>query len=151
MELAKISPCSGKSTVMNRYKANLAMLNCWKGTFRNVVKNYKLIKSVKLLQFSNFYFILCPHDQSHLPPPSVGCQGGLCTSFLPPFQHPTPWLKIFTSPAVWAIVIAHTCSNWGFYTLLTCMPTYFAQALPELKLSTEVSRCLERRLDRVIK
>lgn len=121
----------------------------------NVVKNYKLIRSVKLLQFSNFYVISCLHYHSHLPPPSVGCQGELCiyiyTIFLPLFQHPTPWLKIFTSPAVWAIVIAHTCSNWGFYTLLTCMPTYFAQALPELKLSTEVSRCLERRLDRVIK
>lgn len=37
------------------------------------------------------------------------------------------------SPAVWAIIIAHFCNNWGFYTLLTCMPTFFKQALPELQ------------------
>ena len=117
----------------------------------------KYYKSLKLLKFSRFYFI-CVHVNSPPPPhppppppPSVCCQGGLCISFLLPSQHPTPWLKILTSPAVWAIVIAHTCSNWGFYTLLTCMPTYFAQALPDLGLSTEVSRFLERRLDRVIK
>ena len=48
------------------------------------------------------------------------------------FQIPVPWLHILISPAVWAIVIAHFCNNWGFYTLLTCMPTYFKQALPTL-------------------
>lgn len=51
-------------------------------------------------------------------------------------QLPTPWRHIFQSPAVWAIIIAHFCNNWGFYTLLTCMPTYFKQALPQLEINS---------------
>ena len=50
------------------------------------------------------------------------------------FQIPTPWLQILISPAVWAIIIAHFCNNWGFYTLLTCMPTYFKQVMPSLQI-----------------
>ena len=34
-----------------------------------------------------------------------------------------------TSPAVWAMIIAHFCNNWGAYTLLTCIPSYFKDAL----------------------
>ncbi|XP_059171323.1 sialin-like [Physella acuta] len=41
----------------------------------------------------------------------------------------TPWKQIFTCPAVWAIAVAHFCNNWGFYTLLTCLPTYMKQIL----------------------
>ncbi len=29
----------------------------------------------------------------------------------------------------WAIIINHFCSNWGFYVILTWLPTYFKQAL----------------------
>ena len=50
-------------------------------------------------------------------------------------QIPVPWAQILTSPPVWAIVIAHFCSAWGFYTMLTCMPTYFKQALPSLQIN----------------
>ena len=50
------------------------------------------------------------------------------TSSSPPFFAPpqtsTPWLSIFTSWPVWAIIIAHCFNNWGFYTLLTSLPTY---------------------------
>jgi MFS family permease len=35
-----------------------------------------------------------------------------------------PWMKIFTNVPVWAIAIAHTCFNWGFYTFLTQLPMY---------------------------
>lgn len=35
-----------------------------------------------------------------------------------------PWRSIFTSLPVWAIVAAHFSENWGFYTLLTELPTY---------------------------
>ncbi len=55
------------------------------------------------------------------------------------YQVPIPWLHLLRSPAVWAIVIAHFCNNWGFYTLLTCMPTYFKQALPSLQINSAVS------------
>ena len=36
---------------------------------------------------------------------------------------------MFTSPAVLAIVVAHFCNNWGFYTLLTCLPTFLKETL----------------------
>lgn len=35
-----------------------------------------------------------------------------------------PWKSIFTSAAVWAIVASHFSENWGFYTLLTQLPTF---------------------------
>ena len=44
-------------------------------------------------------------------------------------QVPVPWFQIMLSPAVWAIIVGHFCNNWGNYTMLTCMPTYFKQAL----------------------
>ncbi|XP_063407956.1 sialin-like isoform X3 [Mytilus trossulus] len=41
----------------------------------------------------------------------------------------TPWLAILTSPAVWATSAAHFANNWGFYTMLTCLPTYMKDVL----------------------
>lgn len=41
----------------------------------------------------------------------------------------TPWRSIFSSVPFWAIAVAHFCGNWGFYTLLTSMPTYFKEVL----------------------
>ncbi|CAL1542430.1 unnamed protein product [Lymnaea stagnalis] len=41
----------------------------------------------------------------------------------------TPWKQIATCPAVWAIIVAHFTSNWGFYTLLTSLPTYMSNIL----------------------
>jgi ACS family sodium-dependent inorganic phosphate cotransporter len=35
-----------------------------------------------------------------------------------------PWLAIAREPAVWAIVVAHFCSNFGFNILLLWLPTY---------------------------
>lgn len=37
-----------------------------------------------------------------------------------------PWKEIFTSSAVWAIVASHFSENWGFYTLLTQLPTFLS-------------------------
>ena len=37
---------------------------------------------------------------------------------------PPPWKAILTSTAVWAIVASHFSENWGFYTLLTQLPTF---------------------------
>jgi broad specificity phosphatase PhoE len=41
----------------------------------------------------------------------------------------TPWVDIFTSLPMWAIIIAHTGQNWGLYTLLTEMPSYMNSIL----------------------
>lgn len=35
-----------------------------------------------------------------------------------------PWVKIFTSGSVWAIIIAHFCEAWGFFTMFTQLPTF---------------------------
>ena len=36
-----------------------------------------------------------------------------------------PWRRLFGTPAVWAIVVAHFCANWLLYLLLAWMPSYF--------------------------
>ncbi|XP_031777621.1 vesicular glutamate transporter 1 isoform X1 [Nasonia vitripennis] len=59
-----------------------------------------------------------------------------------------PWRQMLLSPVVWAIIIAHFSENWGFYTMITQLPTFmndgldftletagFLSALPYLLLS----------------
>jgi len=36
-----------------------------------------------------------------------------------------PWLKFLTHPAMFAICTAHFCVTWGYFVLLTWLPTYF--------------------------
>ncbi|XP_055606518.1 sialin [Uranotaenia lowii] len=40
-----------------------------------------------------------------------------------------PWKGIFTSVAVWALVASHFSENWGFYTLLTQLPTFLKDTM----------------------
>lgn len=40
-----------------------------------------------------------------------------------------PWMKIFTSPVVWACLTAHVCNNWTNYTLLTSLPAFMKEVL----------------------
>merc|ERR1719447_2545408 len=42
---------------------------------------------------------------------------------------PVPWRKVFTSGPVWALVMVHIAQNYGFYTLLTELPTYMHNVL----------------------
>lgn len=42
---------------------------------------------------------------------------------------PVPWKTVFKSLPVWAIVVSHFSFNWGFYTLLTELPTYLKTIL----------------------
>ncbi|GFT28776.1 hypothetical protein NPIL_232411, partial [Nephila pilipes] len=44
-------------------------------------------------------------------------------------KSPAPWCSILKSCSVWALVITHFGQNWGFYTLLTELPTYLARIL----------------------
>lgn len=41
----------------------------------------------------------------------------------------TPWLSIAKSLPVYATAVAHFCNNWGYYTLLTCLPAYLKYIL----------------------
>jgi len=47
-----------------------------------------------------------------------------------------PWNRIVREKAVWAIVLAHVCHNWGFNILLLWLPTYldriFGVPLPKV-------------------
>ncbi|XP_077290239.1 major facilitator superfamily transporter 9 isoform X2 [Arctopsyche grandis] len=45
-----------------------------------------------------------------------------------------PWKDILKSGPVWAIVAAHFSENWGFYTLLTFLPTFMRDVF-DFKLS----------------
>ncbi|KAK0396404.1 hypothetical protein QR680_001706 [Steinernema hermaphroditum] len=60
-----------------------------------------------------------------------------------------PWKKMLLSKPVWAVVWAHFCENWGFYTMLTALPRIlsdlasyklekagFVSALPYLLMGT---------------
>ncbi|ESO12399.1 hypothetical protein HELRODRAFT_186317 [Helobdella robusta] len=40
-----------------------------------------------------------------------------------------PWKSIFTSIRVYATASAHFANNWGFYTMLTCLPLFFSKIL----------------------
>jgi len=40
-----------------------------------------------------------------------------------------PWRRIMGKKAVWAIIVAHFCNNWGLYVLLAWLPSYFSSQL----------------------
>ncbi|KAL2620398.1 hypothetical protein R1flu_000603 [Riccia fluitans] len=40
-----------------------------------------------------------------------------------------PWGAFFKEPALWAMMYAHFCGNWGHYNLLSWFPTYFSEEL----------------------
>lgn len=42
---------------------------------------------------------------------------------------PTPWKSILTSMPCYALIIVHSTHNWGFWTLLTEMPSYMKNIL----------------------
>lgn len=46
-----------------------------------------------------------------------------------PSKYPVPWKKVLTSGPFLAILIAHTCNNWGWYMLLIELPFYMKQVL----------------------
>ena len=41
----------------------------------------------------------------------------------------TPWKAIWTSTPVWAIIVAHFAESWGFFTLLTELPSFLKDVL----------------------
>lgn len=46
-----------------------------------------------------------------------------------PVDVPVPWASFLRSRPVWALTFAHFCFNWGYYTLLAWLPSYFELAL----------------------
>ena len=46
-----------------------------------------------------------------------------------PAASSIPWRSFFASKHVWAIICAHFCFNWGYYTLLAWLPSFFEGAI----------------------
>lgn len=44
-------------------------------------------------------------------------------------KAPVPWRRVLTSLPFLAILVAHTCSNWGWYMMLIELPFYMKQVL----------------------
>jgi hypothetical protein len=40
-----------------------------------------------------------------------------------------PWLKAVASPAIWAVIVTHSCSTWVFYVSQTTFPMYMKEVL----------------------
>jgi ACS family sodium-dependent inorganic phosphate cotransporter len=43
--------------------------------------------------------------------------------------HRVPWISILTAPCVWAIIITHGASVFGFFTVVNQLPTYMKHIL----------------------
>jgi hypothetical protein len=53
--------------------------------------------------------------------------------------HRVPWVSILTAPCVWAIIVTHGASVFGFFTVVNQLPTYMKHILRfNIK---EVNRC----------
>jgi len=44
-------------------------------------------------------------------------------------RQPIPWLSFATSLPVYALVVATSAFDWGFFILLSCLPLYFKHIL----------------------
>lgn len=44
-----------------------------------------------------------------------------------PKAQAIPWGRFFREPAFWALLCAHFCTNWTWYTFLTWLPSYLVQ------------------------
>lgn len=59
----------------------------------------------------------CSKDEADYIQKKIGITGS-------PTHIKHPWKAIFTSMAFYAIIASHFSENWGFYTLLTQLPTF---------------------------
>jgi hypothetical protein len=53
----------------------------------------------------------------------------MCVFIAGQSQGRVPWGLFFASKPVWAVIVAHFCFNWGYYTLLAWLPSYFELSL----------------------
>ncbi|MEQ8662652.1 MAG: MFS transporter, partial [Gammaproteobacteria bacterium] len=75
-----------------------------------------------------WYFLA--HDDPARDPRCAPAERAMLARHAPePGASPhVPWKTFFTTPAVWALLINHFCSNWVLYMLLAWLPSYFKQA-----------------------
>jgi MFS transporter, ACS family, solute carrier family 17 (sodium-dependent inorganic phosphate cotransporter), other len=80
------------------------------------------------LLWSAIWYLLVtnnPEDHPHISPEELHLllQGQRST----PQAQAVPWSRFFHEPAFWALLCAHFCTNWTWYTFLTWLPTYLVQ------------------------
>lgn len=80
------------------------------------------------LVWSALWYLLVtnnPEDHPRITPEEVRLilQGQRET----PRAQVVPWRQFFRSPAFWALLCAHFCTNWTWYTFLTWLPSYLVQ------------------------
>jgi MFS family permease len=56
---------------------------------------------------------LLKEESSHTPDPSI------------------PWKSILQEPSVWAIIINQFCNSWGFWVLLSWLPSFYSDRFHE--------------------
>lgn len=65
----------------------------------------------------------------------IGFQANrLLTSPLETDQN-VPWLRLLSTPSLWACILTHACQMNCFFVLLSWMPTYFHDTYPHAKVS----------------
>ena len=78
------------------------------------------------------WFLLCHNSPSTHPRISVAERQYIeksMESSETSVKPTTPWIKIATSLPLWACAIAHFAGDWGWYTMLTCLPKYMHDVL----------------------
>src|SRR5215510_4038701 len=80
------------------------------------------------LLWSGIWYLLVtnnPEDHPRISPEELQLllQGQRST----PQAQAVPWDRFFREPAFWALLCAHFCTNWTWYTFLTWLPTYLVQ------------------------
>ncbi|MGR8919480.1 MAG: ACS family MFS transporter [Gammaproteobacteria bacterium] len=60
-------------------------------------------------------------------PRCAAAERDMLASHAPPPKESTeiPWRTMLTTPAIWALLVNHFCSNWALYMLLAWLPSYF--------------------------
>ncbi|KAG7308962.1 hypothetical protein JYU34_006239 [Plutella xylostella] len=81
-------------------------------------------------------------EQASLQPGELAYIQAACSRTGEQEVHPTPWLEIAGSRPFWALVAAHCGQNWGFFTLMTEVPTYMATVLKFDIKSNGIFSCL---------
>jgi MFS transporter, ACS family, solute carrier family 17 (sodium-dependent inorganic phosphate cotransporter), other len=73
-----------------------------------------------------FWFVMARDDPARAPNMTAAERELLREHCIDANEKVTvPWRQLFSSPAVWALIINHFCSNWGLYLLLAWLPSYF--------------------------
>ncbi len=80
------------------------------------------------LVWSGVWYLLVtnkPEDHPRVSPEELDyiLQGQRST----PQAQTIPWRRFFRERAFWALLCAHFCTNWTWYTFLTWLPTYLVQ------------------------